>query len=146
MEPRHRIPPILLERARAMRHESAPSEKKLWSFLRNRQLAGAKFRRQSPIGPFIADFVCAEVDLIVELDGDSHAQRQEYDAKRTAWLEQQRYRVIRFWNHDVQDRLDAVLEVIWREVQDARPASQSPPHPNPLPRSTGGEGIREIFS
>ena len=144
MESRHRIPPLLLERARSMRHLAAPAETKLWSCLRNRQLGGMKFRRQFPIGPFIADFACIEQHVVIELDGDSHALQLKYDAERTKWLENNGYRVIRYFNHDVQHSLDSVLESILLKTIDVRRADM-PPHPNPLPRSTGGEGTRKAM-
>ena len=83
----HRVAPELLDRARAMRHEAAPAEQKMWRCLRDRQLNGFKFRRQVGFGNYVADFYCAECKLVVELDGDSHSERREYDEKRTADLE-----------------------------------------------------------
>src|SRR5690349_9123750 len=83
---RARIPRDLLAIARDIRHEPAPAEQKLWRCLRNRRLNGLKFRRQHPIGPFIADFYCADLRPIIELDGDSHADQLQYDAERTQWL------------------------------------------------------------
>ena len=129
-EHRHRVPRILLERARSMRHEPAPAEQKLWRCLRNRQLNGLKFKRQHPIGPFIADFYCAERRLVLESDGDSHCDRVTYDAERTAWLEAQGCRVVRYLNTDVHECLDVVLEDILREVErlsshDAGPLTQT---------------------
>ena len=121
-----RIAPLLLERAREMRHEAAPAEKKIWAYLRNRQLSNLKFRRQVCIGPFIADFYCAELLLIVELDGDSHAERLAYDADRTKWLEKNGYRVIRFFNHDVQRNLLEVLEAIFSEAELIRAKKKDP--------------------
>src|SRR2546423_10150941 len=112
---RRRIPPDLLERARAMRHEGAPAERILWWCLRNRRLDGLKFRRQVPIGRFIADFYCAEQSLLIELDGDSHNARGEYDEERTQWLQERGRRVVRFLNDDVYRSLDAVLMTILRE-------------------------------
>ena len=137
MEPRHRIPPVLLERARSMRHDSVPAEKKLWCCLRNRQLAGLKFRRQQAIGPFIVDFVCAELSLVVELDGDSHADQLDYDMERTKWLDANGYRVIRYFNHDVSQQLDAVLESIFKNAEEIQCATEKAPHPDPLPRVPG---------
>src|SRR4051794_22135472 len=98
---RNRIPPGVLARAREMRHEQTPAEQKLWAVVRGKQLYGHKFRRQHPIGRFIADFYCAEARLVIELDGESHAAQQEYDAIRTAYLQAQGYRVIRFTNQAV---------------------------------------------
>jgi len=109
---RQRVRPKTLANARALRQALTASEQKLWAHLRARQLEGFKFRRQHPIGRFIADFCCLASHLIVEVDGDSHVERPEYDAARTAWLEGQGFRVIRFTNADVQQRLEAVLEAI----------------------------------
>ena len=83
---RHNLPPLLIQRARELRRERIPAETKLWQCLRNRQLGGFKFRRNQPIPPFIADFYCAERQLIVELDGGSHERRTEYDESRTVRL------------------------------------------------------------
>lgn len=100
------------QRARSLRQEMTPAETRLWQHLRNRSLAGLKFRRQQPLGPFIADFYCAEHRLIVELDGAVHDQQQERDAARTEYFEQHGYRVIRFRNEEVMVNLDSVLAAI----------------------------------
>jgi very-short-patch-repair endonuclease len=100
-------------RARAMRHEPTEAERALWKRLRFRQINGLKFRRQVPVGPFIADFLCFEVRLILEVDGSQHAEdRADYDLRRTAYLERQGYRVLRFWNGDVLARPESVMEAI----------------------------------
>jgi very-short-patch-repair endonuclease len=109
---------LLLERARVMRHEPSPAEKKLWQRLRDRQLNGLKFRRQHPVSRnYIADSYCHDAKLVVELDGDSHGDREQYDARRTKRLERDGLHVIRFLNDDVFWHLDAVLEEILRECQ-----------------------------
>jgi very-short-patch-repair endonuclease len=108
----YRIPAGVRARAREMRHQQIPAEGKLWAVLRGGQLHGLKFRRQHPIGRFIADFYCAEARLVIELDGESHAVQQEYDAIRTAYLQAQGYHVIRFTNHDVQSNLEGVALTI----------------------------------
>lgn len=100
------------ERARALRHQLTDAERKLWSILRQRQLDGLKFRRQVPIGPYIADFVCLERRLIIEVDGGQHAIATDDDAARTDWLRAQDFRVIRFWNNDVLGKLDGVRAAI----------------------------------
>ena len=123
---RSNIDPILLERARAMRHEAAPAEQKLWQFLRDRQLGGFKFRRQHPTPPFVADFYCHQSQLVVELDGDSHSDRDAYDASRTKRLERDGLRVIRFVNEDVFWHLDNVLEEILLECERYSPRGPSP--------------------
>ncbi len=104
------------ELARALRREATDAEWELWSILRNRQLAGSKFRRQQPIGPYIVDFVCFAEKLVVEVDGGQHATAAERDAARTAWLESQGFRVLRFWNHDVLQNIEGVSESIRIEI------------------------------
>src|SRR5436305_1230579 len=112
---------LLLSRAPTMRHDMADCELRLWGKLRNRQVAGAKFRRQLPIGPFIADFASTEARLIVEVDGDSHGSEEQEarDAARTAWLERNGWRVIRFWTTEVNGHLDEVVEQIWDAITGA---------------------------
>jgi very-short-patch-repair endonuclease len=99
-------------RAREMRSSPVSMEKLFWSCVRNRQLGGYKFRRQVPIGPYIADFVCVERKLIVELDGDPHKDREEYDTKRDTYLTRQGYRVMRFTNQDFGSDIAIVLKTI----------------------------------
>ena len=104
------------ERARRLRRGQTNAESKLWRCLRNRQLDGAKFRRQTPIGRYVVDFFCEEESLIVELDGGQHAIEIEADQARTYWLETHGYRVIRFWNNEVLENLEGVLERIRRFI------------------------------
>lgn len=94
------------------------AEALLWCRLRNRQLFGHKFRRQQPIGKYIADFYCPEAKLIIELDGHEHANQIEYDAERSTWLQALGYAVIRFWNGDVLRNLSGVLEEIARVIDE----------------------------
>jgi very-short-patch-repair endonuclease len=94
--------------AAPLRRESTDAERLLWSRLRDRRLNGWKFRRQHTIGPFIADFVCLELMMIVEADGGQHSE--EADASRTAYLRRQGFRVVRYWNNDILQNLDGVLE------------------------------------
>ena len=112
-------------KARQLRRDQTDAEQTLWARLRDRQLRGAKFRRQHPIGPFIADFCCPEGKVIVELDGGQHAEKVAADQKRSRFLEGQGYQVLRFWNHDVLKDTNAVLERIAEVLSD--------PHPFPLP-------------
>lgn len=93
------------------------AEKMVWDSLRNRQLLGFRFRRQHPLGTFVADFVCLEAKLIVELDGSQHREQQSEDAQRTKWLESQGFRVIRFWNYEVLEEFENVLEGIGNALQ-----------------------------
>lgn len=96
--------------ARRLRRDMTDAERLLWFYLRNRALVGAKFRRQCPVGPFVADFLCAAGRLIVEVDGSQHGE--DVDAARTRFLERRGYRVLRVWNHDVLVRTTQVLEAI----------------------------------
>ena len=103
----------LIGRAKQMRRETTPPERKLWAHLKADQLQGAKFRRQVVIGPYIADFACrAPVMLVVELDGDTHGVREAYDAERTRFLESKGYRVLRFSNGDVMQDVEGVQATI----------------------------------
>ena len=106
----------LLKRARKMRREMTPAERKLWYALRDRRLTGIKFRRQVVIGNYIADFVCQQHKMIVEADGGQHNENT-YDALRDRWLKSQGFTVLRFWNGDILDRLDGVLATILNELQ-----------------------------
>lgn len=99
-------------KARQLRRNQTDAERVLWARLRNRQLRGAKFRRQHPIGPFVADFACPQQQLVVELDGGQHAVEVAGDQKRSRFLEGQGYRVLRFWNHEVLNNSDGVIERI----------------------------------
>jgi adenine-specific DNA-methyltransferase len=101
--------------AGSLRRNATDAEAKLWQCLRNRRLGGFKFRRQATVGYYVADFLCAEKRLIVELDGGQHTP--ERDAGRTARLGALGYRVIRFWNNDVLGNTEAVLEAILREAR-----------------------------
>jgi len=113
METRHRIHPVILARAREMRHPQTLAETTLWHMLRNRQ-TGFKFRRQHPIERFIVDFYCAEAKLLIEVDGESHLEpdQEEYDKARTEYLERLGYKVIRFTNNDVRYNINAVVDKI----------------------------------
>jgi len=104
--------------ARALRANQTDAEARLWTGLRDRRLAGAKFRRQVAIGPYIADFTCFAARLIVELDGGQHAHDANADAARTARLEGQGFRVLRFWNNDVLANTEGVLERILEALRD----------------------------
>ena len=115
----HRIPPILLQRSRELRQRQTRAEALLWSKLRNRGLAGYKFRRQHRIGYFIVDFYCAQRKLVVEVDGGYHIWRRDYDQRRTDWLESQDCNVIRFANEQIFDNLEGVLENILRNLSPA---------------------------
>ena len=125
--------------ARALRHNPTEAEKLLWRQLRMWQIDGFKFRRQQPIGPYIVDFVCLEKRLIIELDGGQHAEQVEYDAERDAWLYEQGFTVLRFWNNDVLQNINGVKESILSKLE-------STPFLNPSPQGgrkrTTRKGVR----
>lgn len=116
---------ISTERARGLRRRSTRTEFVLWRHLRDRQLAGCKFVRQEPIGPYFADFACRERHLVVEVDGGQHADSAA-DARRDATMRDFGYRTIRVWNNDVLGNIEGVLEMLRAELEEA-------PHPVPLP-------------
>ena len=109
-----------VKRARRLRRASTEAEKLLWQKLRARQLGGAKFRRQTPIGPYIVDFVSFEHKLVLEIDGGQHNESagRQHDIKRTTWLEDQGFRVLRFWNNQVLANLEGVLERTLQELEE----------------------------
>ncbi|MBI4519049.1 MAG: endonuclease domain-containing protein [Deltaproteobacteria bacterium] len=117
--------------ARLLRKNPTEAERTLWRYLRLRQLHGHKFRRQQPLGPYVADFACLERRLIVEVDGAQHAEQAGRDAQRTAWLESQGFRVLRFWNNEVLRNHDGVIAAICAALSQAPPTSI-------LPRKGGG--------
>ena len=103
---------MLRQFQKKLRASSTIPEKLLWSFIRNRRLDGYKFRRQQRLCGFIVDFVCYEKKLIIELDGEHHAEQEEKDAARTDKLAQYGFRILRFWNRDVLHDVGIVLEAI----------------------------------
>jgi very-short-patch-repair endonuclease len=113
-----RIKPSTKANARDLRRGMTDAERLLWRHLRRRQVEGLKFRRQHPLGCFIVDFVCIEAALVIEIDGGQHGERLAQDAARTAWLNRQGYRVLRFWNNEVLDNIDAVRQAIWSELRE----------------------------
>jgi very-short-patch-repair endonuclease len=123
--------------ARDMRSVPTEAERKLWSLLRNKQMAALRFRRQQPIGPYIADFFCAGAKLIVELDGEQHGTDANfaYDEQRRRFLNERGYRVLRFFNTDLFAHPNDVLEGIWRAARES-----GRPLPEPLRGSTLPQG------
>jgi very-short-patch-repair endonuclease len=108
---RNDIPLAAKSRARTMRRAPTDAECKLWHALRDRRMQAVKFRRQAPIGVYIADFLCVQHRLVVEVDGSQHTQKP-YDSARDVWLTHEGYRVLRFWNHEVLTARDNVLATI----------------------------------
>ena len=111
-------------RARDLRKQQTDAERLLWSRLRNRQLAGFKFRRQYPIAPYIVDFACLEAELVVEVDGSQHMSHAQSDYARDQFIERMGFRVIRFWDNDVLVRTEEVLEVIFQELSAPSPCAR----------------------
>ena len=119
-------------RARSLRRRSTRAEWVLWLALRDRRLGGLKFARQQPLGPYYADFVCREQQLIIEVDGGQHTDSAS-DRRRDAYLNSLGYRVVRVWNNEVLGNLEGVLQMLASKLKIA-------PHPVPLP--AGGERER----
>lgn len=115
----------------------------MWRKLRNRRFAQFKFRRQVPLGNYIVDFVCFDSRLMIELDGGQHNVRREHDARRTSWLEEQGFRVVRFWNFEIIEETDGVEELILRRLQEA---ANLHTYPSPRPLSRKGRGEEEVLS
>ncbi|MER9404840.1 DUF559 domain-containing protein [Mesorhizobium caraganae] len=115
--PHQPVPPAKRSFARALRREMTEAESKLWHELRDRRLDRIKFRRQVPIGKYVADFACVEAGLIVEIDGSQHAD-SDSDQARGAELRARGFRVLRFWNDDVLKELDSVCNTIIAYVRD----------------------------
>ena len=120
--------------ARQLRRNMSDAEQKLWQYLRGRQLAGCRFRRQHPVGPYIADFACLERHLLIEVDGGQHNGSQS-DAHREAFLREKGFVVVRFWNNDVLEHLEGVCDVILRYLGD--------PYPHPGLPPQAGEGAKQ---
>ena len=124
---------LATKRARNLRSGQTRAEAYLWQALRDRRLGGWKWRRQAPCGPFIVDFLCVEVGLVVELDGGQHSEAVAYDARRTEHLAAGGLRVIRFWNSFVlenrSDVCDAIYQACGADVPTASPSSLRSPSP-----------------
>ena len=102
------------------------AERRLWQILRSHQMTGYKFRRQVPIGRYIADFVCHEARLIVEIDGGQHDRSSPQEAERSGFLEKEGYRILRFWNNEVLANPDGVHQTIAGEQGRITPTQPSP--------------------
>lgn len=105
--------------SRQLRRNATEAERRLWRYLRNRRMGGAKFRRQVPLGPYIVDFLCIEAALVIEVDGGQHAE-SEADLVRDAWLREQGFAILRFWNRQVLAETRTVLETIHGAVETRR--------------------------
>ena len=109
----------ILNNARNLRKNQTEQEKKLWKLVRNYNFHGFKFRRQEPIGNYIVDFVCMEKKIVIELDGGQHNEPEhiKYDNERTAFLESKGFKVIRFWNNDVNENIDGICQKLQQEFE-----------------------------
>ena len=112
---KHHLARWQVQFARALRHEATDAEKLLWQYLRAEQM-GFKFRRQQPIGVYIVDFVCLEAHLIIELDGGQHLESHVKDAIRDHDLNEQGFKVLRYWNHQIFTEMNAVRADIWQHL------------------------------
>jgi very-short-patch-repair endonuclease len=121
--------------AKHLRKKSTDTENVLWKQLRAKRFEGFKWRRQEPIGKYIVDFVCYEKRIIVECDGGQHIVQKDKDSKRDEWLKDRGYKILRFWDNEVLQNLDIVLDVIWKVLSDHPP-------PNPLPSMEGEKKIK----
>ena len=120
-----KIDPQLLEFAKSMRHTATDAEHLMWQIIRAKRFMNLKFRRQHVIAPYIVDFYCHELGLVIELDGSQHGTDDaiEYDAERTKFLEVLGLKVVRYWNHDVLGRTDVVLEDLWWRCSELKQTS-----------------------
>lgn len=120
-----KLDPQLLEFAKTMRSNATDAEHFMWQLLRAKRFMNLKFRRQHVIAPYIVDFYCHELGLVIELDGSQHGTDDaiEYDAERTKFLEALDLKVVRYWNHDVLSRADVVLEDLWRRCSELKQTS-----------------------
>jgi len=123
-----KIDPQLLIFAKSMRHTATDAEHLMWQILRAKRFMNLKFRRQHVIEPYIVDFYCYEIGLVIELDGSQHGMDDaiEYDAERTKFLEALGLTVVRYWNYDVLGRTVVVLEDLWRVCFELKSKSTSP--------------------
>jgi very-short-patch-repair endonuclease len=119
-----------LSNAKMLRTNQTKAEQQMWYHLRAHRFMGLKFKRQKPMGRYIIDFVCVEQMLIIEIDGGQHADQVKYDQYRDAWLRNQGYTVLRFWNNEVMQQIEGVLEKIHLTLTLS---------PSPSPTSVRGE-------
>ena len=145
MQPRNRDT-TQLERARELRQDANLPERILWEQLRGRRFQGFKFRRQHPIGPYVVDFYCAAASVVLELDGETHRNKADYDTRRNQKLEECGLLVVRCPNVELYENLDGLMEKVWQVccerskesgVRAGTTARPSPPAP--LPRGARGE-------
>ena len=142
--------------ARRLRANQTGAEITLWGELRKLETKGTHFRRQAPIGPYVADFACLASRLIIELDGSQHADEpnKSKDDARTCWLETEGYRVLRFWNNDLTENIDGVMETIYAALYGSREAEPMPlkherrakDHPTPARHSASETRLNALMA
>ncbi len=115
-----KISPITHQRAHNLRHDQSEPEAKLWTYLRTHRLGDVHFRRQHTIGKYIVDFCAPRHKLIIELDGSQHLDRELQDRVRSSFLSSKGYRILRFWNNDVMNNLDAVIVTIEQALYEGQ--------------------------
>ena len=130
------IPDWQRQAARRLRRGMTDAERKLWQALRAKRFRGAGFRRQAPLGPYIADFVCHKLKMVIEADGGQHSG-SERDVVRDEWMVRESYRVLRFWNNEVLGNFEGVMDRISREIAAA-------PSPQPSPTREEGESAAPV--
>ena len=118
----------IVQRSRELRKNLAFAERKLRQHMRDKQIENFRFRRQRPIGKYILDFICLEAKLVIELDGGQHAEQQKYDDARTSFLESEGLLVLRFWNNEVIENIEGVLERV-RMILLERARLETPSQP-----------------
>ncbi len=106
------------QQARHLRKNMTDAERKIWHSIKGKKIKNHRFRRQHPIGPYIVDFVCLENRIVIEIDGGQHAWQKETDEKRTKWLESEGYRVIRFWNNQIMNEFNGVIQILWNMLEE----------------------------
>jgi very-short-patch-repair endonuclease len=126
--------------ARELRSRMTNAEQRLWNAVRNRKLHGFKFRRQFPLGRYVVDFVCLDRSLVIEVDGGQHSEQTRHKRERTEWLERHGWRILRFWNNEVQENFAGVLETILVALGEVGAS----PHPDPLPQAGEGKPPRSL--
>ena len=115
-----------VSKSRELRRDCSNAEKICWDLIRDRRISGVKFRRQHPIGRYFADFACVSKKLVIEIDGEHHAFQVEADAHRTAAMEREGWRVIRFWANEVVQNRDGIWTAIEIALADQSPVTPSP--------------------
>ena len=120
-----------IEKSRQLRKNMTPQERKLWCIIRNRQFFGYRFRRQFPLGQYIVDFICREKKIIIEIDGGQHNEIKniQYDNERTEYLISEGYKVLRFWNNDIDKNIGGVYEKLKEAFEIG--GNITPPQPSP---------------